>query len=100
MRKDSHTMSTKQGLASISQGRSDMYRLDPRVIKVKDGWNCRDLNAQDTKDHIESLAQSIAEIGVQEPLTVYWEDGAAWISDGHCRLKATLNAIQVGADIK
>ena len=91
---------SKQGLASISQGRSDMFRLDPTVIRVKDGWNCRDLSAADTQDHIASLALSIAEIGVQEPLTVYWEDGQAWLSDGHCRLAATMHAIQCGAEIK
>lgn len=92
--------SKQSGLASVSQGRSDLFRLDPRVLKVRDGWNCRDLGAQDTREHIEGLALSIAEVGVKEPLTVFWEDGAAWVSDGHCRLKATLLAIKNGADIK
>lgn len=90
----------KTGLASISEGRSDIHRIDPRLLKIKDNWNCRDEQSAETKAHIEMLALSIAEIGVQEPVTVYWEDNTAWISDGHCRLWATMLAIKNGADIK
>ena len=90
----------KTGLASISEGRSDIHRIDPRLLKIRDNWNCRDEQSKETKDHIEMLALSIGEIGVQEPVTVYWEDSTAWISDGHCRLWATMLAIKNGADIK
>jgi ParB family transcriptional regulator, chromosome partitioning protein len=91
---------TKAGIASIAEGRSDLLRIDPRKILVKEGWNCRDVDAADTKEHVEQLALSIAEIGVQEPITIYWEDGCAWVTDGHCRLWATMLAIQRGADVK
>lgn len=90
----------KGGLASLSTGRKDIHSIDPRVIKIKDGWNCRDINDAETKEHIERLALSIAEIGVQEPITVFWEDNAAWVTDGHCRLWATKLAIERGTDIK
>jgi len=51
----------KAGLASLSQGRSDLHSIDPRVIKIKEGWNCRDTADAETKEHIERLALSIAE---------------------------------------
>ena len=52
-------------------------------------------------EHIDMLAKSIAEIGVKKPLVVYWEDGKAYVSDGHCRLMAAIRAIEVyKAEIK
>lgn len=85
----------KQGLASVAVGRSDLFRIDPRNLKVKDGWNCRD-----DYGNIDELAASIGEVGVKEPLTVVWQNDEAWVTDGHRRLKATLQAIANGADIK
>ena len=90
----------KSGLASLAVGRTDLLQIDPRVIKIKEGWNCRDVNDAETKEHIERLALSIAEIGVQEPITVYWDEGAPWVTDGHCRLWACKLAIERGSDIK
>lgn len=94
-------MSKTTGLASISEGRSDIHRINPRLINVKAGWNSRDFKDPANIDHIEMLAKSIGEIGVQEPLTVNWENGKAWLEDGECRLRATLYAIEfLKADIK
>lgn len=86
-------MAKTTGLASISEGRSDIHRVDPRKLKVRPNWNSRDPNAPENIEHIDMLAQSIAQIGVKEPLTVSWEDGEAWIVDGHCRHAASLRAI-------
>lgn len=94
-------MTKTTGLASISEGRSDIHRINPRLINVKAGWNSRDFKDPDNINHIEMLAKSIAEVGVKEPLTVNWEDGKAWLEDGECRLRATLYAIEfLKADIK
>lgn len=87
-------MSSKTtGIASIAEGRSDIHRVDPHKLFIKEGWNTRDQN-DELAAHIDMLAQSIAEVGVKEPLTVYWEEGKAYISDGHCRHKAALRAIE------
>lgn len=83
----------KGGLKSIADGRSDIFKIDPRKLAVKDGWNMREQSAE-LAEHIDMLAQSIAQIGVKEPLTVYWEQGKAYISDGHCRLAASIRAIE------
>lgn len=92
--------SEKRGLSSISEGRSDILRVDPRKLHIKNDWNCRDISSAENKEHIETLMLSITEVGVREPLTVYWEDNKAWVADGHCRLLATMQAIKNGADIK
>jgi ParB/RepB/Spo0J family partition protein len=94
-------MSKTTGLASISEGRSDIHRISPHNIKVKAGWNSRDFKDPANIEHIEMLAKSIAEVGVLEPITVNWENGAAWLEDGECRLRATLFAIEfLKAEIK
>jgi ParB/RepB/Spo0J family partition protein len=94
-------MAKTTGLASISEGRSDIHRINPKLIKVKQNWNSRDFKDPANVEHVQMLAQSIAEVGVKEPLTVNWEDGQAWLEDGECRLRATLYAIDtLKADIK
>jgi ParB family chromosome partitioning protein len=88
------------GLKSISTGHSDIYKIDPRALNVKPNWNERDYNDVENQEYIEKLALSIAKIGVKEPLTVIWEKDKAWLTDGECRLRATLLAISRGAEIK
>jgi ParB/RepB/Spo0J family partition protein len=89
------------GLKSIAEGRTDIYKVDPRKLNVKQGWNSRDFADPANQEHIQTLAASIAEVGVLEPLTVYWEDGKAWIEDGECRYRAAIHAIDVlKADVK
>lgn len=94
-------MSKETGLKSIAEGRSDILKIDPRKLQIKAGWNNRNFDDPANIEHVDMLAQSIKEVGVKEPLTVYWENNTAWVSDGECRLRATLRAIEVyKADIK
>lgn len=89
------------GLKALATDRSDLFRLNPYNITVKDGWNSRDMRDPDNQAHIDELAKSIAAIGVQEPLTVYMDGGKPVLTDGHCRLLATLRAIETyGAEIR
>lgn len=87
-------MNDKTGLKSIAEGRSDMHRVDPRKLQVEAGWNQRE-NTSELATHIDMLAQSIAQVGVREPLRVVWRDGQAFVRSGHCRLAASLRAIEV-----
>lgn len=84
----------KGGLKSIAEGRSDIYRVDPRKIKVRPDWNGRDFSDPANIEHVDMLAQSIKAVGVKEPLTVAWENGEAWLIDGECRLRGALRAIE------
>jgi ParB/RepB/Spo0J family partition protein len=81
------------GIKGIAKGRSDTYRIKPEDIHVKEGFNSRVVNFDPTDAEDLALAQSIAQIGVKQPVTVFWEEGKAWLSDGHRRHAASLFAI-------
>ena len=87
-------MAKTTGLASISEGRSDLFKIDPRKIQIKAGWNGRDMSDPLNIEHVDTLAKSICQVGVKEPITVYWENGQAFVSDGHCRLLGSMRAIE------
>lgn len=87
-------------IRDFAEGRGDLLRIDPRKINVKPNWNSRDFNDPANIEHIESLSLSIAEVGVKEPLRIYLEDGKIWLTNGECRLLATMAAIGRGVDIK
>lgn len=82
------------GLESIAKGQSKTFMLDPRDIKVRDNWNFRDFNDPENAAHVESLYQSIREVGVKEPITVSYEKGVAWLDDGECRYRAAMLVIE------
>lgn len=93
-------MSNDKGLRSIADTRGEMLRIDPRKLKIETGWNQREEGAE-LDAHIDQLAQSIAEVGVRNPLKVVWKDGEAYVRSGHCRLRAAIKAIDVyKADLK
>lgn len=87
-------------LKEIALGRSDVFRVAPDEIHIREGWNARDFNDPANAAHVEMLAESIAEIGVKKPLTVFIDDGKIWLTDGESRLRAIRLAISRGAEIK
>lgn len=76
--------------------RSDLFHVDPRYIKVRDGWNDRtDFSGED------ELMESIKAVGVKLPLRLKkTKEGLLNLIDGERRLRATLRAISEGCDIK
>lgn len=89
------------GIKGFSSGRSDDYRINPFLINIKECFNARDFKSPENQAHILALAESIAHRGVLKPLTVYFEDGKLFVSDGECRLMATFYAIEnLGAKIE
>ena len=93
-------MAKATGIAAFAKGRTDVHRIDPRDLYVKPNWNMRE-ESPELDAHIDQLAQSIAEIGVKEALTVRLEDGKLWVINGHCRYRATMRAIEhYKADVK
>lgn len=87
-------MTKKGGISDVAKGRSDQYRLSPHDLHIKEGWNAREENDPENIEHIDRMAQSIAVVGVKQTVTVYWENGKAFVSDGHCRRAAALKAIE------
>lgn len=80
-------------IKNISDGRSDLYRLSPDKIHVKEGWNSRFVDFDPTDPEDIALANSIAVNGVKQPVSIYMEDGVAYLSDGHRRLGAVKYAL-------
>lgn len=93
--------STKQGgIKDLAVGRSDIFRLDPKSIRIREGWNLRNTETPEYKAGIIDLKnQIIAAGGVKEALTVQWEDGAPWLTNGHRRMTAVALALSEGHEI-
>lgn len=87
-------------IKDVAEGRSDLYRLDPKLIQIKDGWNSREATDPANANHIAELAASIKEVGVKKPLVCYMENDIVYVTDGHCRLQAVRHLIEAGVEIK
>lgn len=86
-------------LKQQSSGRSDLFKLDPRLIQIESGFNARNFDAADVSEHIDALALSIRENGVRVPLTVRMDAGNVTLVDGECRLRAVRKLISDGVEI-
>jgi ParB/RepB/Spo0J family partition protein len=88
------------GIKQVSEGRSDINRVNPYLLEVEDNFNARDFDNPEVKAHIDGLARSISKGGVQRPLKVRNKGGRFVVRDGECRLRATFRAIEeYGAEI-
>jgi ParB/RepB/Spo0J family partition protein len=81
---------------------SKIRELDPKLIKIEEGFNARDFDTKANKEHVKELAASIKEVGVLESLTVRYDAKTSeyYLVNGESRLRATLLAIEGGAPIK
>jgi ParB-like chromosome segregation protein Spo0J len=78
--------------------RRDVVWIDPRIIKVEDGFNARNYDLPENRAHLDELKKSIAEIGTLIPLLVRYDGDSqsALVCDGECRLRANLELIAEG----
>ncbi len=89
------------GIKDIAVGRSDTYRMQLEDLHIKEGLNSRVVNFDPSDPDDYALAQSIAQVGVKQPFTIFLEDGKAFVSDGHRRYGAANYAVkEFGAEIK
>jgi len=87
-------------IKDVASGRGDLYKLDPKIIQIKEGWNSREATDPQNSNHIAELAASIKEVGVKKPLVCYMENEVVYVTDGHCRLQAVMRLIEEGVEIK
>ena len=87
-------MAKTTGIAQFSQGKSDVHKVDPRLLYIDPADDYREMNA-DLEAHIDELAQSIAEIGVKKPIEVKLEGERLVVKEGRCRTRAAMRAIEV-----
>lgn len=93
-------MAKTTGMAQFSLGKTDVFKVDPRLLIIDESDDYRD-KSSDLDEHIDNLAKSIAEIGVKKPIEVKLEDGKIIVKEGRCRARASIRAIEVyKADLK
>lgn len=87
-------------LREIASGRRDALNVDPKLIKIEASFNPRQYTLYENREHLDELKRSIAHVGVLVPLLVRWDGEQAILIDGECRLRACLELIKEGIDIK
>jgi ParB/RepB/Spo0J family partition protein len=89
-------------LRDLKETARDMFMIDPRNIIIDDGMNPRDYTLPENRAHLDALKESIKENGTLIPLTVRFDAKrkAAVLVDGECRLRANLELIADGVEIK
>lgn len=89
-------------LRDLKSGARDMFMMDPRIIMITGNENPRDYDLPENREHVDKLKVSIKILGVQQPLWVRFCPvlKCAILMDGECRLRASLELIAEGFDIK
>ena len=97
MPKNLKDMAASKDVAGVKK--TDLYKVDPRLIKEEDGFNIRQYDTEEVAAHIESLTEAMLN-GAYIPPIVVRPDGTGniFLIDGHCRHKAALKAIERGAE--
>ena len=76
--------------------RTDLFTVDPRNVVLEKGYNPR----QDFDTNFEELVLSIMENQVKNPIKVQIKKGKVVVRDGERRIRACLEAIKRGHEIK
>lgn len=89
-------------LRDLKESARDQLMIDPRIIKTEKGHNPRDYTLPENREHLDSLKASIREMGTLQPLFVRYDSAtqSAILVDGECRLRANLELIKEGVEIK
>lgn len=92
--------SFKQMIQAGDIKRKDIFRVNPQDIHAQQGFNAR-RETPALKASIDALADFIIGGGKIPPLEVQPRDeGGVWLTDGHRRHRAILQAIECGAVIE
>ncbi|MFA7522739.1 MAG: DNA translocase FtsK [Halothiobacillaceae bacterium] len=80
--------------------KTDLFRVDPRLLDEEEGFNLRDYSDPEVIAHIEGFADSYANGRYVPPLVVRTTvDGRIVPVEGHCRRRGALLAIERGAEL-
>jgi ParB family chromosome partitioning protein len=89
-----------------SIAKTDLFKIDPRIIKEEPGFNTRGLFCDDywereeVKEGIQALANAYIKGEFVPPIVVKVVDGEVFVRDGHRRKRGMLQAISQGANIQ
>ena len=96
--------SIKGAMKAVGAGSRDLWQIDPRELRVIEGFNPR-VDNEEYRAHIRSIADSIISEGFyqDQPLAGYAAkvdgESVVFIYSGHSRLKGTLLAISEGHEV-
>lgn len=80
--------------------KTDIYRVDPRLLVEEEGFNLRDYSDPEVIEHIEAFARSYTVGSYVPPLIVRTDDdGRVLVVEGHCRRLGALLAIERGVEL-
>jgi len=80
--------------------KTDLFRVDPKLIDEEEGFNLRNYEDPDVIEQIEGFADSYAKGRYVPPLVVRTTvDGRIVPVEGHCRRRGALLAIERGAEL-
>jgi ParB/RepB/Spo0J family partition protein len=82
------------------KGKRDAYPFDPRLLKIDDSYNVRDLSSPEAVEKLGELKESIRANGVRTPLEVRLDGEDVFIVAGHRRHKAVMDLIEEGEPIE
>jgi ParB-like chromosome segregation protein Spo0J len=86
-------------LREMSHGKLEAYKIDPRLVEIRKGFNFRDTTTPAAQAHIAWLAESIAERGVDEPITIENTGEKLYLVAGECRLLALRKLWDAGNEV-
>lgn len=92
------SMAADASIAGVKK--TDLFRVDPRLLEEDVGFNLRDYNDPEVIAHIEGFAESYINGRYVPPLVVRTTgDGRIVSVEGHCRRRGALLAIERGANL-
>lgn len=84
----------------VNVKKTDLYKVDPRLLSEEAAFNLRDYDAPDVKEQIERFAEAFAAGRYIPPLIVRTDDdGRVLVVEGHLRRRGALLAIERGHDL-
>lgn len=84
----------------VNVKKTDLYKVDPRLLQEEEGFNLRDYEARETIEQIERFAAAFTDGQYVPPLIVRTDDsGAIYVVEGHLRRRGALLAIERGSDL-
>lgn len=91
------------GIKALADTKSDAFSLNPFAIFVQPGFNVRDFSLRKNKDSLADLKALIAKNGYDrtKPVEVFrGKDGRYYLIGGETRLRAVIELINEGHEIK
>lgn len=80
--------------------KTDLYRVDPRLLVEEEEFNLRDYSDPEVIEHIAGFAHSYSIGAYVPPLVVRTDDtGRVVVVEGHCRRFGALKAISEGVEL-